>query len=91
MKVVERIFEYRIWQQTDTDDMQFGFMKGKGTTDTIYIVRQIQEFTDKGKQMSAYHVTSKIAIPESPWSARVNSSTILIDEFTKSQLNMANS
>jgi len=30
MKVVERIFENRIWQQIDIDDMQFGFMKGKG-------------------------------------------------------------
>ena len=28
MKVVERIFEDRIWQQIDIDDMQFGFMKG---------------------------------------------------------------
>jgi len=39
MKVVERIFENRIWQKTDIDDMQFGFMKGKGTTDSIFIVR----------------------------------------------------
>ena len=31
MKVVERIFEHRIWQQIEVDDMQFGFMKGKGT------------------------------------------------------------
>ena len=31
MKVVERIFEDRIRQQIDIDDMQFGFMKGKGT------------------------------------------------------------
>ena len=30
MKVVERIFEDRIRQQIDIDDMQFGFMKGKG-------------------------------------------------------------
>jgi len=29
MKVVGRIFEHRIWQQIDIDDMQFGFMKGK--------------------------------------------------------------
>jgi len=29
MKVVERIFEHRIWQQIDTNDMQFGFIKGK--------------------------------------------------------------
>jgi len=32
MKVVERIFEHRIRQQIDTDDMQFGFVKGKVTT-----------------------------------------------------------
>jgi len=31
MKVVDRIFEHIIWQQIDIDDMQFGFMKGKGT------------------------------------------------------------
>ena len=32
MTLVERIFEYRIRQQVEIDDMQFGFMKGKGTT-----------------------------------------------------------
>ena len=37
MKVVERIFEHRIRQQIVIDDMQFGFMKGKGTTDAIFI------------------------------------------------------
>ena len=36
----------------DTDDMQFGSMKGKGTTDTIYIVRQMQDkFRPKGKKL----------------------------------------
>ena len=35
MKVVQRIFEQRIRQQIETDDMQFGFMKGKGTADAI--------------------------------------------------------
>jgi len=43
MKVVQRIFADRIWQQIDIDDMQFGFMTGKGTTDTIFIVTQMQE------------------------------------------------
>ena len=33
MKVVQRIFEHRIQQQIDIDDMQLGFVKGKGTTD----------------------------------------------------------
>ena len=51
MKVVERIFEYRIRQQIENDDMQFGFMKGKGTTDAIFMARQMQEnFRVKGKK-----------------------------------------
>ena len=37
MKTVKRILEDRIRQQIDIDNMQFGFMKGKGTTDTIFI------------------------------------------------------
>jgi len=41
-KVVERIFKYRIRQQIDIDDIQLGFMKGKGTIDAIFIVRQMQ-------------------------------------------------
>jgi len=33
------------------DDMQFGFTKGKGTTDAIFILRQTQEkFRAKGKK-----------------------------------------
>jgi len=52
MKVVKRIFEYRIRQHIDVDDMQFGFLKAKGTTDTIFIVRQMQEkFRAKGKKL----------------------------------------
>jgi len=35
-KVVEKILEHRIWQQIEIDDMQFGLMKGKGTTDAIF-------------------------------------------------------
>jgi len=52
VKVVERIFEHRIRQQIEVDDMQFGFMKGKGTTDAIFTVRQMQEnFRVKGKKL----------------------------------------
>ena len=29
-------------QQIEIDDMQFGFMKGKGTTDAIFMARQIR-------------------------------------------------
>jgi len=52
IKVVESIFKNRIWQQVNVDDMQFGFMKGKGTSDAIVIVRQMQEkFRAKGKKL----------------------------------------
>jgi len=44
MKVVERIFEHRIRQQIVIDDMQFGFMKSNGTTDTIFYFK-----TDAGE------------------------------------------
>jgi len=46
MKVVEKIFEHRIRQQIEIDDMQFGFMKGKGTTDAIFMARQMQRILE---------------------------------------------
>jgi len=52
MKVVEKIFEHRIRQQIDIDDMQLGFVKGKVTTDAIFVVRQMQEkFRAKEKKL----------------------------------------
>ena len=49
---LEKIFEYRIRQQIEHDDMQFGFMKGKGTTDAIFMARQMQEnFRVKGYKL----------------------------------------
>jgi len=67
MKVVERIFKDRIRQQIDIDDMQFGFMKGKGTTDAIFIVRQMQEnFRAKGKKLHFGFVDLKKAFDRVP-------------------------
>jgi len=43
LQVAEKIFEHRIRQQIEVD-MQFGFMKGKGTTDAIFTVK-----TDAGE------------------------------------------
>jgi len=52
MKVVERIFEDRIRQQIDIHDMQFQYMKSKGITDAIFIVRRMQEkFRAKGNKL----------------------------------------
>ena len=43
MTVLERVLERRFRCQVSIDNMQFGFMPGKGTTDTIFIMRQVQE------------------------------------------------
>jgi len=67
MKVVERIFEHRIWQQIVIDSMQFGFMKCKGTTDTILMARQMQEnFRVKGKKFYFSFVDLKKAFDRVP-------------------------
>jgi hypothetical protein len=52
MKVIERVFERRIRSKVKVDDMQFGFTPGKGTTDGIFVVRQVQEkHRNKGKEL----------------------------------------
>src|SRR4051812_43171870 len=52
LKVLERVIEARIRKIVKTDEMQFGFSPGKGTTDAIFIVRQIQEkFLGKQKEL----------------------------------------
>ena len=43
MKVQERIVDGLIRQLVSIDDSQFGFVPGRGTTDTIFVVRQLQE------------------------------------------------
>ena len=41
-----------IRSQIKVNDMQFGFIKGKGTSDAIFTVRQMQEnFRVKGKKL----------------------------------------
>ena len=43
MKIVERIVDGLIRQVVSIDDSQFGFFPGRGTTDAIFVVRQLQE------------------------------------------------
>jgi len=54
MKVVERTFEHRIRQQIEVSDMQFGFTKGKGTTDAVFTVsrcRRILELKERSSTL----------------------------------------
>ena len=43
MKVLERIVDVLIRQLVSIDDSQFGFVPGRGTTDVVFVVRQLQE------------------------------------------------
>jgi hypothetical protein len=54
MKVVERVLEWRVREQINIDEMQFGFTPGKGTTDAIFVVRQVQE-KYLGKKKNLYY------------------------------------
>ena len=43
MKVLERIVDSLIRHVVSIDDSQFGFVQGRGTTDAIFVFRQLQE------------------------------------------------
>ena len=43
MKILERIVDGLIRQVVSIEDSQFGFVPGRGTTDAIFVVRQLQE------------------------------------------------
>ena len=52
MKIVERVLEKRIRSMVNVDEMQFGYMPGKGTVDAVFILRRLQEeYRDKGKKL----------------------------------------
>ena len=51
--------------------MQFGFMKGKGSTDAVFVVRQMQEkFRVKGKKLYFGFVDLKKAVSDKMGVAR---------------------
>ena len=43
MKILERIIDRRLRDETTIGDEQFGFMPGRGTTNAIFAVRQLME------------------------------------------------
>ena len=52
MKVFERVMESKIRSTVSINAMQFGFSPRKGTTDLIFIIRQVQEkFLEKKKEL----------------------------------------
>ena len=43
MKMFEKILERRLRKPTTVNNMQFEFSSGKGTTDAVFIIQQLQE------------------------------------------------
>ena len=54
MNVLERVLEKRIRCQVSIDNVQVSFMPGKGTTDAIFIMRQVQEKHQAKKKKMCY-------------------------------------
>ena len=43
IKIIKKVLEKRLSKIATIDDMQFGFMPGKGTIDAVFSLRRIQE------------------------------------------------
>ena len=55
MKIVEKVLERRLQRMVKVDEMQFGFMQGKGMIDAVFILRRLQEeYLDKEKKLYNY-------------------------------------
>ena len=68
MKVLERIVDGLIRQLVSIDDSQFGFVPGRGTTDAIFVVRQLQEkYLAAKKRLYMAFVDLEKAFDRLPW------------------------
>ena len=56
------MLEKRIRCQVSIDNMQFGFMPGKGTTDAIFIMRQVQEKHQAKKKTLLMEMVERILL-----------------------------
>ena len=67
MEIVERVLENRMRGLVTIDDMQFGFMRWKGTTNALFILRRMQEeFRGREKKLYMCFVDLKKAFNRIP-------------------------
>ena len=68
MKVLERIVDGLIRQMVSIDDSQFGFVQGRGATDAIFVVRQLQEkYLAANKRLYMAFVDLEKVFDRVPW------------------------
>ena len=68
MKILERIVDGLIRQLVSIDNSQFGFVPGRGTTDAIFVVRQLQEkYLAANKRLYMAFVDLEKAFDRVPW------------------------
>ena len=68
MKILKRIVDGLIRQLMSIDYSQFGFIPGRGTTDTIFVVRQLYEkYPAANKRLYMAFVDLEKAFDRVPW------------------------
>ena len=55
LKIYEKILEKRLEEIVKIENCHFGFLKGKSTTDAIFIIRQLKEKYQE-KKLKLYHI-----------------------------------
>ena len=76
MKILERIIDNVIREKVNIDECQFGFVPGRGTTDAIFVLRQLHEkYRAAGKNLYMAFVDLEKAFDRVPrkviwWSLR---------------------
>ena len=67
MKIVQKVLERRLQRMVKVDEIQFGFMPGKGTIDAVFILRRLQEeYLDKEKKLYVCFVDLEKAFDRVP-------------------------
>ena len=67
MKIWERILDKRVIGELEVAEEQFGFMPGRGTTNAIFILRQMAEkYREKGRDLHMVFVDLEKAYDRVP-------------------------
>ena len=67
MKVMERVFKKRLRKMVEIREEQYGFATGKGTTDAIFILRQLQQkYLENDKELYLVFVNLEKAFDRVP-------------------------